>query len=53
MLLEQAFTLRGGIGGTHELSLVEQDMLTAEDRAWWVKRLQKEAEARERRAREQ
>jgi len=41
--MEEAFALHLGIGGTGELSLDEQDRLTAEDRAWWYNKLQKVA----------
>ena len=44
--MEEQFALRMGIHGTGELTLIEQEMLTAEDRAWWYKKLQKVAAER-------
>jgi gluconate kinase len=48
MLMEQSFALRMGIGGTGELTLIEQNMLTAEDRAWWMRKLEHVAKERQR-----
>ena len=48
MLMEQQFMLRGGIGGTHELTIFEQSVMTSEDRAWWAKKLESTAAERER-----
>lgn len=50
MLMEQQFALRCGIGGTGELTLFEQNQMTAEERSWWYKRLEKATEERERAA---
>lgn len=45
--MEQAFALRVGVGGTGELTLFEQNILTAEDRAWWITRLKRLADDRD------
>jgi len=42
--------LRCGVGGTGELSLFEQNSMTAEERAWWASKLEKTAEERNRKA---
>jgi hypothetical protein len=50
MLMEQQFMLRCGVGGTGELSLFEQNSMTAEERAWWANKLERTAEERNRKA---
>lgn len=42
--------LRCGVGGTGELSLFEQNSMTAEERAWWANKLERTAEERNRKA---
>ena len=49
MLMEQQFMLRCGIGGTGELTLFEQNSMTAEERGWWARKLERTAEERNRR----
>jgi hypothetical protein len=48
MIMEQQFMLRCGIGGTGELTLFEQNCMTAEERGWWAKKLETTAEERNR-----
>jgi hypothetical protein len=50
MLMEQQFMLRCGMGGTGELTLFEQNEMTAEERAWWANKLEKVSEERNRKA---
>ena len=42
--------LRCGIGGTGELTLFEQNSMTAEERGWWAKKLERVAEERNRKS---
>ena len=48
MLMQQQFMLRCGIGGTGELTIFEQNVMTGEERAWWARKLEKVAEERSR-----
>ena len=48
MLMDQQFMLRCGIGGTGELTLFEQNSMTAEERGWWVRKLERVADERNR-----
>ena len=41
--MEQEFQLKE----CGKLSLFEQNMMTSEDRGWWMRRLEKEAKARQ------
>jgi hypothetical protein len=50
MLMEQQFMLRCGVGGTGELTIFEQNVMTAEERAWWSRKLEKVAEERNRKS---
>ena len=44
MIMEQQFQLRCGIDGNGELTLFEQNQMTAEERAWWAKRINSDRE---------
>ncbi len=44
--MEQQFQLSSGIDGEARLSMAEMYSMSGEDRAWWMRRLEKLAEAR-------
>ena len=44
MLMEQSYQLRRGVDGHGELTLFEQNQMTAEERAWWAKRIKSDRE---------
>jgi len=44
------FALRCGVDGSGELTLFEQNAMTAEERGWWYRKLEKVAEERNRKS---
>ena len=49
--MEQQFALHCGIDGNGGLSLFEQNTMTAEERAWWIKKCQSIQDQREQKMR--